>query len=145
MYVFTPKSKILALPRGPRRWTLPTRSTLDIGDYTVAAKVNGEQVALRTELRSGDVVEIITAPVSRPNPGVAQLRAHRACALSKIRHYLKNMKQEESVELGEKPWTQAMRAEGLRTCRRATRRRGRGGHAVAGAGALERQHAPAAS
>ncbi|MCV4691582.1 TGS domain-containing protein, partial [Escherichia coli] len=61
-------SKILALPRGATPVDFAYAIHSDIGDHTVAAKVNGEQVALRTELRSGDVVEIITAPVSRPNP-----------------------------------------------------------------------------
>ena len=67
---------------------------------------------LRTELRSGDVVEVITAPVSRPNPAwLSFVRTGRA--RSKIRHYLKNMKQEESLDLGEKLLAQAMRGEGL--------------------------------
>jgi GTP pyrophosphokinase/guanosine-3',5'-bis(diphosphate) 3'-pyrophosphohydrolase len=78
----------------------------------VAAKVNGDPVALRTELRSGDVVEVITAPGARPNPGWLNfVRTGRA--RSKIRHYLKNMEQEESEQLGEKLLTQALRAEGL--------------------------------
>ncbi|MEW6098289.1 MAG: bifunctional (p)ppGpp synthetase/guanosine-3',5'-bis(diphosphate) 3'-pyrophosphohydrolase [Pseudomonadota bacterium] len=112
VYVFTPKSKILALPRGATPVDFAYAIHSDIGDHTVAAKVNGEQVALRTELRSGDVVEIITAPVSRPNPAWLNfVRTGRA--RSKIRHYLKNMKQEESLELGEKLLAQAMRAEGL--------------------------------
>ncbi|RDH94953.1 RelA/SpoT family protein [Caldimonas thermodepolymerans] len=112
VYVFTPKSKILALPRGATPVDFAYAIHSDIGDHTVAAKVNGEQVALRTELRSGDVVEIITAPVSRPNPAWLNfVRTGRA--RSKIRHYLKNMKQEESLELGEKLLHQAMRAEGL--------------------------------
>lgn len=112
VYVFTPKSKILALPRGATPVDFAYAIHSDVGDHTVAAKVNGEQVALRTELRSGDVVEIITAPVSRPNPAWLNfVRTGRA--RSKIRHYLKNMRQEESLELGEKLLTQAMRAEGL--------------------------------
>ncbi len=112
VYVFTPKSKILALPRGATPVDFAYAIHSDIGDHTVAAKVNGEQVALRTELRSGDVVEITTAPVSRPNPAwLSFVRTGRA--RSKIRHYLKNMKQEESLELGEKLLAQAIRAEGL--------------------------------
>ncbi len=112
VYVFTPKSKILALPRGATPVDFAYAIHSDVGDHTVAAKVNGEQVALRTELRSGDVVEITTAPVSRPNPAWLNfVRTGRA--RSKIRHYLKNMKQEESLELGEKLLNQAMRAEGL--------------------------------
>jgi GTP pyrophosphokinase/guanosine-3',5'-bis(diphosphate) 3'-pyrophosphohydrolase len=112
VYVFTPKSKILALPRGATPVDFAYAIHSDIGNHIVAAKVNGEQVALRTELRSGDVVEVITAPVSRPNPAwLSFVRTGRA--RSKIRHYLKNMKQEESLDLGEKLLAQAMRGEGL--------------------------------
>lgn len=112
VYVFTPKSKILALPRGATPVDFAYAIHSDIGNHIVAAKVNGEQVPLRTELRSGDVVEVITAPVSRPNPAwLSFVRTGRA--RSKIRHYLKNMKQEESLDLGEKLLAQAMRGEGL--------------------------------
>lgn len=112
VYVFTPKSKILALPRGATAVDFAYAIHSDVGDHTVAAKVNGEPVALRTELRSGDVVEVITAPGARPNPAwLSMVRTGRA--RSKIRHYLKNMEQEESRAMGEKMLAQALRAEGL--------------------------------
>lgn len=112
VYVFTPKSKILALPRGATPVDFAYAIHSDVGDHMVAAKVNGEPVALRTELRSGDVVEVITAPGARPNPGwLNMVRTGRA--RSKIRHYLKNMEAEESRALGEKLLAQALRAEGL--------------------------------
>src|SRR6516225_5241588 len=112
VYVFTPKSKILALPRGATPVDFAYAIHSDVGDHCVAAKVNNEPVALRTELRSGDVVEVITAPGARPNPAWLNfVRTGRA--RSKIRHYLKNMEQEESRELGEKMLAQALRAEGL--------------------------------
>ncbi len=70
VYVFTPKSKILALPRGATPVDFAYAIHSDVGDHCVAAKVNGEPVALRTELKSGDVVEITTAPgASRTRPG----------------------------------------------------------------------------
>ena len=112
VYVFTPKSKILALPRGATPVDFAYAIHTDVGDHTVAAKVNGEPVALRTELRSGDVVEIVSTAGARPNPAWLNfVRTGRA--RSKIRHYLKNMEQEESQDLGEKMLLQAMRAEGL--------------------------------
>jgi GTP diphosphokinase / guanosine-3',5'-bis(diphosphate) 3'-diphosphatase len=112
VYVFTPKSKILALPRGATPVDFAYAIHSDVGDHCVAAKVNGEPVALRTELRSGDVVEIISAPNARPNPAWLNfVRTGRA--RSKIRHYLKTMEQEESQELGVKMLAQALRAEGL--------------------------------
>jgi len=113
VYVFTPKSKILALPRGATPVDFAYAIHSDVGNHTVAASVNGEPVALRTELKSGDVVEVITAPGARPNPNWLNfVRTGRARA--KIRHYLKNLEQEESLALGEKMLAQALRAEGLR-------------------------------
>jgi len=112
IYVFTPKSKILALPKGATPVDFAYAIHSDVGDHCVAAKVNGEPVALRTELRSGDVVEIVSAPNARPNPAwLNYVRTGRA--RSKIRHYLKTMEQEESQDLGEKMLAQALRAEGL--------------------------------
>ncbi|GAP38096.1 bifunctional (p)ppGpp synthetase/guanosine-3',5'-bis(diphosphate) 3'-pyrophosphohydrolase [Piscinibacter sakaiensis] len=112
VYVFTPRSKILALPRGATPVDFAYAIHSDVGDHCVAAKVNGEPVALRTELHSGDVVEIIGAPNARPNPAWLNfVRTGRA--RSKIRHYLKTLETEESQELGAKMLAQALRAEGL--------------------------------
>jgi len=112
VYVFTPRSKILALPRGATPVDFAYAIHSDVGDHCVAAKVNGEAVALRTELHSGDVVEILTAPGARPNPAWLN-RVRTGRARSKIRHYLKTMEQDESRALGEKMLAQAMRAEGF--------------------------------
>ncbi len=112
VYVFTPKSKILALPRGATPVDFAYAIHSDVGDHCTGARVNGESVALRAELRSGDVVEVMTAPSARPNPGWLNfVRTGRA--RSKIRHYLKNLEGEESLRLGEKLLAQALRAEGL--------------------------------
>ncbi len=112
VYVFTPKSKILALPRGATAVDFAYAIHSDVGDHCVAAKVNTEPVALRTELRSGDVVEIVTSPGAKPNPGWLNfVRTGRA--RSKIRHHLKTMELEESQDLGAKMLAQALRAEGM--------------------------------
>jgi guanosine-3',5'-bis(diphosphate) 3'-pyrophosphohydrolase len=112
VYVFTPMSKILALPRGATPVDFAYAIHSDVGDHCVGTKINGEAAPLRTPLRSGDVVEIITAPSARPNPAWLNfVRTGRA--RSRIRHYLKNMEAEESLALGEKLLAQAMRAEGL--------------------------------
>jgi guanosine-3',5'-bis(diphosphate) 3'-pyrophosphohydrolase len=112
VYVFTPMSKILALPRGATPVDFAYAIHTDVGDHCVAANVNGEPVPLRAELRSGDVVEIIGAPNARPNPAWLNFVV-TGRARSKIRHYLKNMEQDESRGLGEKMLAQALRAEGL--------------------------------
>jgi GTP pyrophosphokinase len=78
----------------------------------MAARINGEQVPLRTELKNGDVVEVVTAPVSTPNPAwLGFVRTGRA--RSKIRHHLKTMAQAESENLGGKLLLQALRSEGI--------------------------------
>ncbi|WP_298434390.1 RelA/SpoT family protein, partial [Ottowia sp.] len=112
VYVFTPKGQIMALPQGATTVDYAYAIHSNIGDHTVAAKINGEQVPLRTELSNGDVVEIITAPVSSPNPAwLGFVRTGRA--RSKIRNYLKTLAQNESVALGEKLLAQALRSEGM--------------------------------
>jgi GTP diphosphokinase / guanosine-3',5'-bis(diphosphate) 3'-diphosphatase len=112
VYVFTPKSQIMALPRGATVVDFAYAIHSRVGDHAMAAKINGEQVPLRTELKNGDVVEVITAPVSAPNPAwLGFVRTGRA--RSKIRHHLKTLAQTESTELGEKLLSQALRAEGI--------------------------------
>ena len=112
VYVFTPKSQIMAMPRSATIVDFAYAIHSDIGHRAVAAKVNGEQVPLRSELHNGDVIEIITSTVASPNPGwLGFVRTGKA--RSKIRHYLKTMALSESQDLGEKMLTQSLRAEGI--------------------------------
>jgi len=112
VYVFTPQSKILALPKGATTVDFAYAIHSDVGDHCIAAKINGEPAPLRTALRSGDTVEIVTAPGARPNPAWLNF-VGTGRARSRIRHYLKNMEAEESLQLGERLLAQAIRAEGL--------------------------------
>lgn len=112
VYVFTPKSKIMALPRGATVVDFAYAVHSNIGDRTTAGKINGETVPLRTELRNGDVIEIVTSSTAAPNPAwLGFVKTGRA--RSKIRHFLKTQAQTESLSLGEKLLAQAMRAEGI--------------------------------
>ncbi|MDO9199103.1 bifunctional (p)ppGpp synthetase/guanosine-3',5'-bis(diphosphate) 3'-pyrophosphohydrolase [Rhodoferax sp.] len=112
VYVFTPKSQIMALPRGATVVDFAYAIHSNVGDRTLAARINGEQVPLRTELKNGDVIEIVTAPVSTPNPAwLGFVRTARA--RSKIRHHLKTLAQADSEGMGEKMLAQALRAEGI--------------------------------
>jgi guanosine-3',5'-bis(diphosphate) 3'-pyrophosphohydrolase len=112
VYVLTPKSRIVALPKGATPVDFAYAIHSGVGDRCVSAKVNGEPVPLRAQLHSGDVIEIITAPSARPNPGWLNF-VSTGRARSKIRHYLKNMELEESLDMGEKLLSQSLRAEGL--------------------------------
>jgi RelA/SpoT family (p)ppGpp synthetase len=108
VYVFTPKGKILSLPRGATAVDFAYAVHTDIGNRCVAAKVNGELVPLRTELRNGDRVEIITASHAKPSANWLQY-VRTGKARSNIRHFLKTMQYEESAGLGERLLDQALR------------------------------------
>ena len=114
VYVFTPKGKIMALPHGATCVDFAYSVHTDIGNRCVAVKINYELVPLRTELKNGDRVEIITAAHAKPNPAwlnyvvTAKARHH-------IRHFLKTMQYEESAQLGERLLVQALSALGTAT------------------------------
>ncbi|PIX04341.1 MAG: guanosine-3',5'-bis(diphosphate) 3'-pyrophosphohydrolase, partial [Gallionellales bacterium CG_4_8_14_3_um_filter_54_18] len=101
VYVFTPKGRILSLPRNATAVDFAYSVHTDIGNRCIAVKINHELVPLRSELRNGDRVEIITAPHAKPNPAwlsyvtTSKARGH-------IRHFLKTMQSGESAQLGER-------------------------------------------
>lgn len=112
VYVFTPKSKILALPRGATVVDFAYAIHSDVGHHAVGGRINGEQRPLRSELSNGDVVEIITDTKAEPNPAwLSFVKTGRA--RSKIRHHLKAVAMEKSLELGERMLRQALRSEGI--------------------------------
>jgi GTP diphosphokinase / guanosine-3',5'-bis(diphosphate) 3'-diphosphatase len=112
VYVFTPKSQIIALPRGATALDFAYSIHTDIGNQTIAARINHEQSALRTELRNGDIIEIITSPTSRPTPTwLSFVRTGKA--RSAIRHHLRTVNQNESLELGNRLLSQALAALNL--------------------------------
>jgi len=113
VYVFSPKGKIFALPRGATTVDFAYSVHTDIGNRCVACKVNSELVPLRTELRNGDRVEIITAPQAHPNPAWLGYVV-TSKARSEIRHALKTMHLNESARLGERLLSQAFSALGLK-------------------------------
>jgi GTP diphosphokinase / guanosine-3',5'-bis(diphosphate) 3'-diphosphatase len=112
VYVFTPKGKILSLPRGATAVDFAYAVHTDIGNRCVAVKINQELVPLRTELKNGDRVEIITAAHAKPNPLWLNFVA-TGKARSRIRHFLKTMHFQESARLGERLLNQALTALGV--------------------------------
>jgi GTP diphosphokinase / guanosine-3',5'-bis(diphosphate) 3'-diphosphatase len=112
VYVFTPKSTIIALPRGATALDFAYTIHTDIGDQAMSATINHEQAPLRTELRNGDIVEIVTSPTSRPSPTwLTFVRTGKA--RSAIRHHLRTINLPESIELGQDLLAQALRALNL--------------------------------
>ena len=107
VYVFTPKSKIIALPRGATALDFAYTIHTDIGDQAIATRINNEPVPLRSELKNGDIVEIITSSNSRPTPNwLTYVRTGKA--RSAIRHYLRTINLNESTELGKQLLAQAL-------------------------------------
>ncbi|MBV1774474.1 bifunctional (p)ppGpp synthetase/guanosine-3',5'-bis(diphosphate) 3'-pyrophosphohydrolase [Burkholderiaceae bacterium DAT-1] len=107
VYVFTPKGKILTLPQGSTAVDFAYAVHSDIGNRCIAAKVNHDLVPLRSVLRTGDRIEIITAVTAKPNPNWLNFVV-TGKARSHIRHFIKTVRYEESVQLGERMLNQAI-------------------------------------
>jgi GTP pyrophosphokinase len=107
VYVFTPKGDIMRLPRGATCVDFAYAVHTGVGQRCVAAKVDRRLVPLRTVLRNGQTVEIVTARGAQPNPAWASFVA-TAKARSAIRQYLKNLKKGEAAELGGRMLNQAL-------------------------------------
>ena len=109
VYVFTPKGKILVLPEGSTPVDFAYAVHTDVGHRCIAARVNYALAPLRTVLRNGDTVEIITSTQAKPNPAwlnfIVSGRA-RSC----IRSYLKGLQRDEAAQLGERLLRQALTA-----------------------------------
>ena len=106
VYIFTPKGLIVALPRDATPVDFAYSIHTDVGNKTVAARINNEIQPLRTVVKNGDMVEIVTGPEAKPNPAwLSFVRTGKA--RSEIRHFLRTMKFDESVELGEQLLAQA--------------------------------------
>jgi guanosine-3',5'-bis(diphosphate) 3'-pyrophosphohydrolase len=99
VYVFTPKGKILRLPTGATTVDFAYAIHTDVGNRCVAAKVDRRLVPLRTPLRNGQTVEIITAKGAKPNPSWSSFLV-TAKARAAVRQYLKNLKKGDALELG---------------------------------------------
>lgn len=112
VYVFTPKGRIMALPQGATPVDMAYAIHTDVGNCCIAARINHELVPLRTELKNGDVVEIVTAAHANPNPAwLSYVKTGRA--RSKIRHFLRTVQNEESASLGERLLYQELKTMGV--------------------------------
>ncbi len=107
VYVFTPQGDIRRLPRGATAVDFAYAVHTDVGNACVAAKVDRRLVSLRTPLENGQTVEIITAPTGRPNPAWLNFVV-TAKARANIRHYLKNLRREDAIELGKRMLERAL-------------------------------------
>jgi guanosine-3',5'-bis(diphosphate) 3'-pyrophosphohydrolase len=101
VYTFTPRGKVIALPRGATPIDFAYAIHSDVGHSCVGAKVNGRIVPLRYNLRNGDVVEILTQPGHMPSRDWLSL-VKTSRARNKIKHVIKAAEHEKAVEIGQK-------------------------------------------
>ncbi|RME32778.1 MAG: guanosine-3',5'-bis(diphosphate) 3'-diphosphatase [Gammaproteobacteria bacterium] len=112
VYVFTPKGRIIELPRGATCVDFAYAVHTDVGNHCVGARIDHRMAPLSTRLTTGQTVEILTAPGSRPNPSWLSFVA-TARARSHIRHYLKNLQEDEARQLGRRMLQTELRKLGL--------------------------------
>ncbi len=111
VYVFTPKGDILRLPRGSTCVDFAYAVHTDVGNRCVSAKIDRHLTPLRTPLKNGQTVQIITSRSAHPNPTWVNFVV-TAKARHSIRQYLKNLRRDEAIELGRRLLVQALRAQG---------------------------------
>ncbi len=109
VYLFTPKGKILALPRNSTALDFAYAVHTDVGNQAVASRVDRKLVPLRTVLSSGQSVEIITAKSAAPKPQWLEFVVSSK-ARTAIRHQLKQLEHEDAVQLGHRMLDRALEA-----------------------------------
>jgi GTP pyrophosphokinase len=101
VYTFTPRGQVKVLPRGSTPVDFAYAIHTDVGHRCVGARVNGRIVGLRTRLKNGDIVEIVTSPGHKPSRDWLNFVA-TSRARSKIKHLIQAEEKERAVELGRK-------------------------------------------
>ena len=99
VFVYTPRRELKRLAKGATPLDFAFLIHTRVGERTVGARVNGELVPIRHELRNGDTVEIITSPQAQPHEDWLKI-ARTAQAKAKIRHWLRQKRLTDSVQLG---------------------------------------------
>jgi guanosine-3',5'-bis(diphosphate) 3'-pyrophosphohydrolase len=107
VYVFTPAGQIMKLPHGATVVDFAYAVHTDVGNTCVAGKVDRQLVPLRTPLRNGQTVEVMTAEGAHPSPAWLSFVVS-AKARSSIRHYQKSLKREEAIDLGRRMLDRAL-------------------------------------
>src|SRR3954469_9296364 len=112
VYIFTPKGEVKALPRDATPVDFAYSIHTDVGHQCVGARVNGKMVPLRTRLRNGDIVEIVTAPGHQPSRDWLNFVV-TSRTRNKIKHYIQAEEKQRSLELGKKLFEKEARRYGL--------------------------------
>ena len=112
VYIFTPKGEVKALPRDATPVDFAYAIHTDVGHQCVGARVNGKMVPLRTRLRNGDIVEIVTTPGHKPSRDWLNFVV-TSRARNKIKHFIHAEEKARSLELGRKLFDKEARRFGL--------------------------------
>jgi GTP diphosphokinase / guanosine-3',5'-bis(diphosphate) 3'-diphosphatase len=114
LYVFTPKGKVVGLPRGATPVDFAYAVHTEVGHKTIGAKVNGRLVPLESELSSGDVVEVLTSKAESASPSQDWLNfVASPRAKAKIKHWFSQERKELAEEEGKESLIRALRRQGL--------------------------------
>ncbi|WP_041296257.1 bifunctional GTP diphosphokinase/guanosine-3',5'-bis pyrophosphate 3'-pyrophosphohydrolase [Kangiella koreensis] len=108
VYIFTPKGKIIELPKGATPVDFAYAIHTDVGNSCIACKIDKQFSPLSTPLTNGKTVEIITAPGAKPNPAWLSYVV-TGKARSNIRNFVKNIRQDEAVHLGRRLLEQVLK------------------------------------
>ncbi|TGK00038.1 bifunctional (p)ppGpp synthetase/guanosine-3',5'-bis(diphosphate) 3'-pyrophosphohydrolase [Leptospira langatensis] len=100
VFVFTPKGEIIQLPKGATVLDFAFRIHTDVGLHCKGAKINGRMIPLRTELRSGDQVEVVVDKRSKPSPIWLRI-VKTPSARQKLRAYFRKLREETSKDLAQ--------------------------------------------
>ena len=109
VYVFSPKGKIFVLPKGSTAVDYAYAVHTDVGNSCFVCKINNELVPLRTEVKTGDHIEIITGPMAKPNPSWLNF-VITGKARSQIRAFMKKAESSDLVILGYSILNKALKA-----------------------------------
>ena len=112
VFCFTPKGDVIEMPAGSTALDFAYHIHTELGHQCAGARINRKMVPIRTEVKLGDIVEIIRSRTARPTPGWLDV-AKTSRARSKIRHYLRTVDFEKNRQLGMDALTRALRARGL--------------------------------
>ena len=120
VFCFTPRGDLINLPRGATPVDFAYAVHSEVGDHCVGAKINGRMMPLRSELRNGDQIEIVTSKAQTPSPTWERFVV-TGKARARVRRFIRLQQRDEYVKLGRAMLDRAFVAEGYEISNKALR------------------------